>query len=136
MENTLCVLCGKEEETTSHILVLCEKSIKVWNLCLNWLGISSVNHNDLICHFEQFSCLCLNQEGNRLWKSMWVSVMWCIWKHRNRVLFNQGKVDAEEIFTLAQVQSWVWMKHKERKVNFSYSEWVLSPLTCINMVTK
>ena len=75
MEDTLCVLCGKEEETTSHILVLCEESIKVWNLCLSWLGISSVNHNDLICHFEQFSCLCLNQEGNRLWKSMWVSVV-------------------------------------------------------------
>jgi len=91
MEDTLCVLCRKEEETTSHILVLCEESIKVWNFCLSWLGISSVNHNDLICHFEQFSCLCLNQEGNRLWKSMWVSVVWCIWKHRNRVIFNQGR---------------------------------------------
>lgn len=107
MGDTLCVLCGNEEETTSHILVLCEESIKVWNMCLSWLGISSVNHNELICHFEQFSCLCLNKEGNRLWKSMWVSVVWCIWKHINRVIFNQGKVDAEKIFTLAQVQSWV-----------------------------
>jgi len=67
---------------------------------------------------------------------MWASVVWSIWKHRNRVIFNQGKIDVEEIFTLAQVQSWVWMKHKERKVNFSYSEWILSPLTCIKMVTK
>jgi len=105
MGDNLCVLCGKEEETTSHILVSCEVSTKVWNMCFSWLGICSVNHNDLICHFEQFSCICLNQEGNRLWKSLWVSVVWCIWKHRNMVIFNQAKVDAEEILTLAQVQS-------------------------------
>jgi len=134
MGDTLCVSCGREEETTSHILVSCKESNKVWNMCLSWMGISSVNHNELICHFEQFSCICLNQEGNRLWKSLWV--VWCIWKHRNRVIFNQVKVDAEEIFIMAQVQSWVWMKHKERKVNFSFSDWILSPLTSINMVTK
>jgi len=73
--DNLCVLCGKEEETTSHILVSCEESSKVWNMCFSWLGIYSVNNNELICHFEQFSCICLNQEGNRLWKSLWVSVV-------------------------------------------------------------
>lgn len=118
--DTLCVFCGREEETTSHILVSWKESIKVWNMCFSWMGISSVNHNELIYHFEQFSCICLNQEGNRLWKSLWVSVLWCIWKHRNKVIFNQAKIDAEKIFTLAQVQSWVWMKHKERKVKFFF----------------
>jgi len=78
MGDTLCVLCRKEEETTSHILVSCKESNKVWNMCLSWMGISSVNHNELMCHFDQFSCICLNQEGNRLWKSLWVSVVWCI----------------------------------------------------------
>ena len=134
--DTLCVLCGREEESTSHILVSCKVSIKVWNMCFGWIGISSVNHNDLIHHFEQFSCICFNQEGNKLWKSLWVSVVWCIWKFRNKVIFNQAKIDDEEIFTMAQVQSWVWMKHKVRKVKFSFSDWMLSPLTCINMVTK
>jgi len=76
-----------------------------------------MNHNELIYHFEQFSYICFNQEGNRLWKSLWVSVVWSIWKHRNRVIFNQAKIDAEEIFKLAQVQSWVWMKHKKGKLN-------------------
>ena len=57
--DTLCVLCGREEESTSHVLVSCKVSINVWNMCFRWLGISSVNHNDLIHHFEQFSCICL-----------------------------------------------------------------------------
>ena len=134
--DTICVLCGREEDSTSHILVTCDVSTKVWNMCFNWTGISSVDHNDLIHHFEQFSCMCFNQEGDGLWKSLWVSVVWCILKHRNKVIFNQTKIDAEEIFTMAQLQTWVWMKHKERKVKFSFSDWILSPLTCINMATK
>jgi len=134
--DTLCVFCGREEETSSHVLVSCIKSIKVWNMCFSWMRISLVNHNELNHHFEQFSYICFNQEGNRLWKSLWVLVVWSIWKHKNRVIFNQAKLDVEEIFTLAQVQSWVWMKHKERKVTFSFPDWILSPLTCINMTTR
>jgi len=53
-------------------------------------------------------------------------MVWCIWKLRNKVIFNQAQIDAEEIFTMAQVQSWVWMKHEVRKVKFSFSDWMLS----------
>ena len=134
--DSLCVLCGREEETIAHTLLTCRESCKVWNMCSTWMGICSVYHNELINHFEQFSCRCFNKEGNRLWKSLWVSIVWCIWKHRNRVIFNQAKIDAEEIFTMAQVQSWVWLKHKEKRVLFSFSDWILSPVTCINMVTS
>ena len=101
--DTLCALCGTEEETTTHILLSCRESSKVWNMCFRWLGISSVNHKELIFHFEQFYCMCSNKEGNRLWK-----IVWSIWKHRNRVIFKQAMVDAVEIFNMAQVQSWVW----------------------------
>ena len=54
LRDTLYALCGREEESTSHILVSCKVSTTVWNLCNNWLGISLVNHNELINHFEQF----------------------------------------------------------------------------------
>jgi len=50
--DTLCVFCGKEEESTSHNLVSCKVSIEVWNMCFSWLGINSVSHNELINHFE------------------------------------------------------------------------------------
>ncbi|XP_068477142.1 uncharacterized protein [Phaseolus vulgaris] len=72
---TLCALCGTEEESTAHILLSCKESSKVWNMCFSWLGISSANHKELIFHFEQFSCMCSNKEGNKLWKSLWVSSM-------------------------------------------------------------
>jgi len=37
-------------------------------------------------------------------------------------VFRQEKVDVEEIFTLAQLNAWAWMKYKIGKVNFSYSD--------------
>jgi len=43
-------------------------------------------------------------------------------------IFNQAKVEAEEILSMAQVQSWAWMKHKVRNVIFSFSDWLVSPL--------
>ena len=75
LTNTLCVLCKREEESISHILVSCKVSILVWNMCNRWLGISSVNHNEVVKIFEQFSTICFNNEGNKLWKSIWVSVI-------------------------------------------------------------
>jgi len=46
-------------------------------------------------NFKQFQLMSLNKELNKLWK-VWVSFIWCIWKHRNMVWFKQGKTDAKE----------------------------------------
>jgi len=87
-----------------------------------------MNHNVLVNHFEQFSCMiCFDKEGNNLWKSLWVFVIWCIWKRRNKVIFNQVKIDAKEIFTMAQVQSRAWMKHKFSLVGNLFSKFLLTP---------
>jgi len=107
LRDTLCALCGREEETTSHNLITCIVSNVVWKLCNSWLGISLVNHNVLINHFEQ-----------------------------SRLFLIKQKVDAQKILFMTQVQSWTWMKHKVRKDIFSFSDWLLSPLICINMATK
>jgi len=35
---------------------------------------------------------------------MWVTIVSEIWNHRNKVVFKGGAVDAEEIFSLAQLK--------------------------------
>jgi len=39
------------------------------------------------------------------------------------VIFKQNKVDTEEIFSLAQVNVWAWLKHKIPSVKYSYNDW-------------
>jgi len=38
------------------------------------------------------------------------------------VVFRGGVVDADEIFSLAQVKGWLWAKYKMKKSTFSYSD--------------
>ena len=48
------------------------------------------------------------------------------------MVFNRGIVDAKEIFMLAQLKGWCWLKHKFKRVTFSYSDWHFSPLQCLD----
>ena len=107
----------------------------VWNLCNKWVGISSVQHNQLNMHFQQFSLMALNSKENKIWKGLWISIIWNIWNHRNKIVFKQGKVDPEEIFTLIHLNAWAWMKYKVPHVHFSYNDWNLYPIECIKSIT-
>ena len=71
-------------------------------MCKRWVEVSTVHHNQLKAYFQQFELLSLNSKGNKLWKGVWVSIIRNIWNHRNKIVFRQGKVDVEEIFTLTQ----------------------------------
>jgi len=104
-------------------------------MCNRWVEVSTAHHNQLKAHFQQFDVLTLNSKGNKLWKGVWVSIIRNIWDHRNKIVFRQGKVDVEEIFTMAQLNAWTWIKYKIDKVNFSYSDWILCPIQCLHSVT-
>jgi len=51
-----------------------------------------------------------------------VTIVSEIWNQRNNVIFKGRVVDYEEIFTLAQLKSWLWLKHKSLGTSFSYSD--------------
>ena len=94
-----------------------------------------MQHNQLNMYFQQFSLMALNSKENKIWKGLWISIIWNIWNHRNKIVFKQGKVDPEEIFTLSQLNAWTWMKYKVPNVHFSYNDWNLCPIECIKSIT-
>jgi len=57
-----------------------------------------VQHNDLKIHFVSFHCTQASGMQNLIWKGIWATAVRCIWDQRNSILFNQGVVDAEEMF--------------------------------------
>ena len=96
---------------------------------------------DLVCiHPMQivyliYTWLLLNQASskqNLVRKGVWVNIIRGIWDQRNLIVFKQGVVDAEEILQRAQLKSWLWMKHKVHSFNYSFVDWILNPLICIN----
>jgi len=52
---------------------------------------------------------------------MWIAIIWGIWNHRNRIIFNNGVVNPIEIFVMPQLKVWIWVTNKFPKSNFSIS---------------
>jgi len=118
--NNMCVLCQNQEEFISHILFICEKVRKIWDLCDVWASVQSVNHSRLKEHFLSFEIPSLNVKCNFVWKLVWKSLVWIIWKARNNVIFRNKLFDAKEVFLIAQIKSLNWVNRKYRRVFFFF----------------
>ncbi|XP_068477366.1 uncharacterized protein [Phaseolus vulgaris] len=95
VENSLCCLCGEEEEEEScHLFFVCRMSQ------------ASVSVNDV-------------------WGSIWVGIVSEIWNIRNSVIFNSGMADVSEVFASMQVKCWFgspFDKRVGRRSNKSYCQ--------------
>ena len=131
LNSTVCPLCQLEEETCQHLFLECHHAQRVWSLCLRSVDISFVQHNDLRLHFQSFHLFQASNKQNKIWKGVWANIIRCIWDQKNLITFQQGVVDAEEIFQRAQLKSWLWMKHKAHSSSYSFVDWVLNPTICI-----
>jgi len=127
----MCVLCQNQKDSISHILCTCEKVTKIWNLRDVWAGVQSVHHSRPKEHFLSFEIPSLNVKCNSVWKSVWMSLVWIIWKARNNVIFRNKLSDAEEVFVTAQIKSLNWVNRKYRRTSFSYSDWCLNLRLCL-----
>ena len=131
MNSRVCVLCQEKEESCQHLFIECKNAQQVWSSCLKWLGLLSVQHNDIKDHFVSFHIAQASSKQNLVLKGVWAAIVRCIWDQRNAILFRQRVVDAEEILQMTQLKSWLWMKHRESFLNYSFADWTLNPTICI-----
>lgn len=130
-----CRLCQESVENTQHPFSSCKVAQIVWDQCERWVGNVTVRHEDIICHFQSFHLLGQSNTVNREWKGMWVTIVSEIWNYRNKVVFKGEVMDVDEIFTLAQLKDWLWMKHKVMRITFSYLDWHFSPVKCLQSLS-
>jgi len=45
-------------------------------------------------------------------------------------------VDADKIFSLAQLKDWLWAKYKMKRTSFSYSDWNFSLVLCLQSLAS
>ena len=84
--------------------------------------------NEVDSHFYRFSLSFFSVKANNLWKGLWLAITKEFWNHRNRVIFNNRKVEEVEIFALAQMNVWTWARFSGFRVKGSLSEWFMNPL--------
>jgi len=55
-------------------------------------------------------------------------------KETEEVVFKGGIPEADEILQSAQLQSWLWLKHKVAGFSYAFSDWILNPYQCLRAV--
>jgi len=74
------------------------------------IGRVFVHCHNTTQHFDQIGFMDLNYLGNNnVRKCMWIAIIWGIWNHRNRIIFNNVMVDLVEIFAIAKVKACMGM---------------------------
>ena len=132
VENPVCCLCGKVDESSSHLFAVCDFAWRVWCLCFEWLGVSFVIHSDPMQNFIQFRLSQASVSVNDVWGAIWVGIVSEIWKHRNLVVFNGGVADALEVFASTQVKVWCGLGLQQSPAKFIFpipvGFWILWPV--------
>ncbi|XP_057803747.1 uncharacterized protein LOC131019081 [Salvia miltiorrhiza] len=103
----VCVFCQNQVETCNHLLFSCNKSAEIWYDVIFWLGKKSVFHCSAREHFTAFMNIGDKGDGYFL-RSVWLCIVWCIWKCRNECKFNQGQWNKDKMIREIKTRLWTW----------------------------
>lgn len=126
--NVSCPFCNLHPETANHLFFECNVSSKIWYACCNWMGVSTAVHSRIAGHFGSFSGLLLGKKGNMISISLWTSVVWIIWRGRNKLIFEGKDFDLEKSIEEIRGRFWSWCSVKFPSFcNSSFTNWLENP---------
>jgi hypothetical protein len=103
-----CIFCGDHAETAQHLFLYCNAILQVSENILNWLGLNlSLPHSIrlLLIFMAQTHGSKKKRQGLVL---IWKAVIWTIWRHRNKVMFDNGRIDLVSLVDEVKTVSWRW----------------------------
>jgi hypothetical protein len=130
-ESSLCVLCGEEQETATHLFLYCEIAQLIWMEIFYWLKVHFGLPQSL---FSLLNCLlCVGDPKARKGRLMiCCAVIWTIWKFRNAVLFDNGAGTITELVEGVKLNSWKWWLARSSSAPCLFYEWKTEPTICLN----
>ncbi|KAK3220205.1 hypothetical protein Dsin_014175 [Dipteronia sinensis] len=96
-----CPLCSLEKESIDHLFLHCTWSKSLWLDCMAWWGVVGCFNNIVKDWQDGWTSLSPAIKHERVWNSLFCSIVWTIWKNRNHFVF-EGKIPFVE-----QAVDWV-----------------------------
>jgi hypothetical protein len=129
-----CAFCSLNIEDSGHLFFSCNFSRGIWALISNWIGKGIPVGVDGCYNFLIFGDLVgLKKGGGRVSRLIWMATTWCLWRHRNNVIFKGATPDSTSLVNEIKTVSWLWFSCRYgRHSNSTFMHWCLDPLSCIN----
>lgn len=89
----VCHICWAEEESNFHLFFACKKTRLLWRNLEHAYGVQLPSLSSMI---NAFLWCCLQK---KTWRSIFIITVWCIWKWRNKVIFNGKTPHLMDIFS-------------------------------------
>jgi hypothetical protein len=130
-----CTFCFTTKEDCNHLFFHCSFCSYIWRRVFNWLGHNPLNGIDGWEHFLRFGNMVKASKGKRVKHVIWLGTTWCIWKHRNEVLFKGVVPNASSLLGSIQIISWSWFYGRSgRHSSYSFANWCYDPLVCLQSI--
>lgn len=130
----LCPMCHLEEEDNNHLLFACSFSQKIWQNCYNWIGVQLAQHCEPIQYFHMHTCYWLGKSKTIIWRVMWCAMVWSIWCHKNKIIFEGVELDFDDTMEHIRLREWSWLATKVNNFSYSFYEWYMNPTYCIQLL--
>jgi len=118
-----CPFCRNHEEDASHLFFSCDKILPLWWESMSWVNIVGAFSEIPKSHLLQLSYY--NSDGfkGQRWQSWWIALTWCIWHHRNRMVFLNESFNGHKLMEDALFFCWTWFKNLEKGFDIPFHSW-------------
>jgi len=107
----------------SHLFFNCAKILPLWWESMSWLNSVGVSPDTPRAHFLQHSYCIVEDINIQRWQTWWISLTWCIWHHRNRIIFSNDSFNAYKLMGGALLLCWTWFKNLEKGFHTRFHSW-------------
>lgn len=118
-----CLFFRSSDEDASHSFFNCDKILPLWWESLSWLNVAGASSESPREYFLQYFHGYLKDIRSQRWQMWWISLTWCIWFHRNRIVFSNKTFNGQKMMDDAIFFYWVWLKNLEKRFNISFQYW-------------
>uniref|UniRef100_A0A7C8ZX61 Reverse transcriptase zinc-binding domain-containing protein n=1 Tax=Opuntia streptacantha TaxID=393608 RepID=A0A7C8ZX61_OPUST len=115
-----CTFCSNHSEDINHLLLSCQISWRVWKAIAEELGGQITCPNSIRSFYADW----LNQRfANRTRRKLWIATffatIWSLWMKRNGIIFNQEKLDLNDLLHIIKWRVANWSRAWEENLPYS-----------------
>ncbi|MFS7998767.1 putative reverse transcriptase zinc-binding domain-containing protein [Helianthus anomalus] len=119
-EDTMCPLCGSDDETSNHLFTL---ACRVWLFVARWCKVAPFAVNTVRELLDIHDHIGLHGLAKEIFHGIVLICCWSLWRVRNGVKLSNSQARIEEICSEIKSVSFLWFSSRSKDRTLSWSKW-------------